>query len=154
MSGWHERIGTALFRDWIAQGNRAWLPIQGGSMSPWLPPGSRVLVEAVRAQDVRAGDLIVYREDDTLVCHRTLARSGRNPMIFEMKGDAWGVPATTVAADRIVGRVAAFERRGRRRVLGGGVRHAETLVALVIARLGAKFIVLRRRWRRLQRRWA
>jgi signal peptidase I len=145
---------TTAFTDWIAAGNRAWLVVRGNSMRPWLPPGSRVLVGPARAADVRPGDVIVYRDEGALICHRTLARSRKAPSTFEVKGDAWGVPATTVAADRIVGRVTAVERRGRQRVVRTGLGHGETLVALGIARLDARFVVLRRRWRRLTHRWA
>lgn len=121
-------------------------------MAPWLPSGSRVLVAPVRVADVRAGEVVVYRDGGALVCHRSLGRQQLGPTLaFEMKGDAWWLPATPVAADHIIGRVIAFERRGRRRVSGCAVGYVERLAALAVGWLAARLVVL---WRRWQRQWA
>lgn len=149
MSGSYEAVGAAAFTGWIGGGHPAWLVVRGNSMLPRLPAGSRVLVAPTDSRDIRPGDLIVHRDEESLVCHRVLTRSPGDPVAFEVKGDAWGVPATRVPADSVVGRVVAIERNGA--LLSPASRHA-TLIALAIGRLGAACIVLRRRWRRSRHR--
>jgi signal peptidase I len=68
------------------------LPVQSGSMMPYLHPGGRVRIECAGVVRARPGDIIVFRESDILVAHRLLFRLslGRHCYLYQ-KGDAAGI---------------------------------------------------------------
>jgi hypothetical protein len=66
------RLG--LFEQYRAQSRTSWVDATGGSMSPAVPPGSRLLVEFGRTTDA-IGELVVFRRRDALIAHRLVART-------------------------------------------------------------------------------
>src|SRR5215218_8467344 len=67
------------------------LAVTSGSMEPTLPVHSMILVEHVRAADVRVGDIITFDPPGrtTRVTHRVVARERSGTRwYFQTKGDA------------------------------------------------------------------
>lgn len=67
--------------------------VLSGSMSPSFEAGSIVLVRPLDAAEVRAGDIITYRDPDpekadTITTHRVVAVSPTEPLGFITRGDA------------------------------------------------------------------
>ena len=54
----------------------------GFSMWPFLKPCQKIIVKRLPATDLKLGDLILYRVDNQLVCHRFINRTKRNDGYF------------------------------------------------------------------------
>lgn len=84
------------------------LVVRSGSMEPTIPTGSMVLVERVRVQDIRVGDIVaVERPDHTRVTHRVVGIEQRGATAeLTLKGDANedpdATPVTVRRAERLV----------------------------------------------------
>lgn len=125
------RAYAELLREWVATGERAWLPLWGGSMAPFLPGGSRILVVPAPLDRIVPGDLVVYETESRVVCHRALRRRvDGDGLAFLTKGHGWRTLEAWVAGARLIGKVAAIER-------DGGVTSLETPLRRLRARLAA-----------------
>jgi signal peptidase I len=85
------------------------LRVVSSSMEPALRIGDRV--EIAPAGDLRIGDLILFRQDALLICHRLLRIDDR---CLHAKGDAVDGPPERILHSDVVGRVAAIVRGGSR----------------------------------------
>ena len=61
--------------------------VVSASMAPEIPQGSMVLVRQTPAMEIRAGDVIAFGRDGTVVTHRVLEVNSAD-MEFTTKGDA------------------------------------------------------------------
>jgi len=81
-------------------------------MAPLIRPGDRVLVSKVVAEQVYAGDIIVFRRDDELIVHRVLKkRRTARGICFGEKGDTGGV-YRVIGARSVVGKVTMVKKGG------------------------------------------
>ena len=48
----------------------------GFSMWPFIKQGEKLIIKKVPIEDLRVGDIILYRKDNQLVCHRLIKRIG------------------------------------------------------------------------------
>jgi signal peptidase I len=85
------------------------LRVVSSSMKPTLHIGDRVQLGP--ADDLRSGDLIVFRHGSAWICHRLLHLVGS---CLSTKGDAVEGPPERIARADVVGRVTAILRGGRR----------------------------------------
>jgi len=88
-------------------------PAEGLSMGLTIRDGETILVEPVRGEDVRRGDILLYRWERGVRAHRVVrifdsAFAGGAP-VFILRGDA-GREDELVRADGIVGRVVSLQR--------------------------------------------
>lgn len=86
----------------------------GQSMWPSIRTQDKVIVVPVTPQELRLGDLILYRENDKLICHRLVRKlRGTSGYLFWVRGDAtrWGYE--TVDRLNLVGRVSQIIRDGK-----------------------------------------
>ena len=91
----------------------SWLPVLTDSMAPLIRGGDRVLVWRVAAEQVRFGDIVVFRRNGDLVVHRVFKKQRTaNGLRFSEKGDT-RVTFAPISGEDIVGRVTMVERRGR-----------------------------------------
>ena len=82
-----------------------WLPVLTDSMMPLLQPGDQVQVSKIVAEEVRFGDIVVFRRGDELIVHRVLKKwHTANGVHFSEKGDA-GYAYGLISAGNVVGRV-------------------------------------------------
>lgn len=86
------------------------LIVYGGSMAPFLQNGDVAVIQPIRPEDLRVGDVVTYRsgtDRQSAVTHRiTDIKAQDGVLAFETKGDANGnVDYWGVADDTVVGRV-------------------------------------------------
>jgi signal peptidase I len=92
---------------------QAWLTVKTGSMEPLINPGDRVLMSAVTARDVRRGEIIVFKRNESLIGHRVLKKQRTVDGIrFIEKGDNSDICGAFHEGD-IIGRVIAVKGRKR-----------------------------------------
>jgi len=80
-------------------------PVLSGSMSPNFDNGDLVISKSVDDEDIRVGDVIVYRHAGMLICHRVVALDAEANWI-QTKGDAnEGPDPYTISYDDVVSEV-------------------------------------------------
>lgn len=105
-----------IFMDWldllngtVEPGNIIELPVLSDSMKPMLLRGKNVKIKASSCRDVRIGDIIVFRVNNSLITHRLLLRFSISEKIFlYQKGDAGG-PGSWINQDQVVGLVCSIQ---------------------------------------------
>jgi hypothetical protein len=130
--------------------------LRGGSMRPWLPPGTDVLIRPAEGATgaCRAGDVLVVRLGEAWAAHRAV-RGSRPPAMPATRGDWTGRPDPPAAPGSLVGRVAFAKIGGRWRSLEGRASRAAGLATVaivgVLTRLGARGLVAEARTRGARR---
>jgi signal peptidase len=80
--------------------------VQSGSMSPAIGVGDLVITSPCDPDEVRVGDVICFRSEGMMVCHRVVSVDSTNETIVT-KGDANEDPdPSPVPFDNVVGKVA------------------------------------------------
>ena len=86
------------------------LRVIGASMLPAVWPDDVVTVQRCELAEFRAGQIVVYQQEEKLVIHRVECVSGDHLMT---RGDSRPHFDPPVLADEIVGRVVSISRGGR-----------------------------------------
>ncbi len=94
------------------------LRVASWSMFPTIQKGD--VLEVEEARDIRPGDIIVFRRDNVLVCHRVTG-DGRPGEILTA-GDRTREPGEAVPLCDVLAKVRALRRRGKRLVPNRPVR--------------------------------
>jgi signal peptidase I len=87
--------------------------ISGLSMWPLCRPGDSLLIDKVTLQNLRLGDIIVYRSRGQLICHRLLRKiwhSGKYKL--RVRGDCSISRGEIVTEEQFLGRASAIVRDG------------------------------------------
>lgn len=102
-----------LQEDLYAKTGRQWAQITSGSMRPLLQVDDTVLIERVAPQDVRWGDIVLFRTEGRRVVHRVIGKGRRQgePAFLE-KGD-FNQGTSWVLAEQVCGRVVAVRHGDR-----------------------------------------
>jgi len=70
----------------------------GFSMWPFLKAGEKLLIRKTPTENLKVGDVIIYRADDQLVCHRLIKKiKQRERYLLYIRGDSsvsWPEPIT------------------------------------------------------------
>lgn len=133
---------------WQHSGQRHDFPVQGSSMEPLLRPGD--VVEVVhRPGPLHCGDVIVFKQGDSVVVHRLL-RQNRKRGRFLARGDNRLDADPPVTAADVVGRVVAVRRGSRTVRLDTAFWRA---AGRLIAWGGLGWLALYRPARTLKRQW-
>ncbi|WP_127837074.1 signal peptidase I [Clostridium prolinivorans] len=100
---------TSVFIIWFFIGIFPVYPaaIATGSMKPLIKPGDIVLVKKIKDNDINAGDIIQYKNDNVYVFHRVIEIvEEENEIKYETKGDNNQSPdSKLVSSDMIKGKV-------------------------------------------------
>ena len=107
------RVLPELTENLLSQGIRVRIRVSGRSMAPLITTGDAVILQKVRAGDLKPGHLVFYADPCRKpVLHRILRidRIGRGRLVFRTKGDAQGMMDEPVAAAAVLGRVVRIER--------------------------------------------
>jgi signal peptidase I len=135
-----EKIYPELIVDLLMNGHRVKFRAPGYSMYPTILHEDVITVEPVDPSAVRVGDIVLYRNENSLIAHRVikiLKRSERNSrsapqgpqdrsappieaglstsetLLFILCGDARPACDDPVAAEHILGKVVLVETNGR-----------------------------------------
>lgn len=139
-----------LVGELLSVGNRVRFRANGKSMHPTIKDGEMVTVEPVEPSDVRQGDIILYRNHQSLVAHRVVAIAGargkgsalcpppsafRPHSLFFLRGDALPSYDNPVETSQILGKVVSVERDGRSIELNSGRAKLRQFVWIFASRL-------------------
>lgn len=67
-------VANELWVQLCAARGTCWLPVLTDSMMPLLQPGDQVQVSRIVAEEIRFGDIVVFRRGDDLIVHRVLKK--------------------------------------------------------------------------------
>ena len=95
-----------LWADLHQQKQELWLPVLSGSMMPLLRTGDEVLVQSVNPDNIRPGDIIVFKDQDKLIVHRVIRRYKNGSPTFLQKGDCT-TAAEIIRSEDVIGKVIA-----------------------------------------------
>ena len=119
---------------------RVLLKAYGSSMQPWVRPGDIAIVQKVTSENVRCGDLILFRRHNRLFIHRIVdERVAFGVREVSAKGDAHPESDGWLGTDELLGRV-VFIFRGNRRI------PLETSSRVVLGRVIAQLSLWNRFW--------
>ena len=89
---------------------------KGMSMYPTLRPGDKAIVEKCEADKCKRGDIVVFRQDNKLICHRIIKSDfRRGELSILTKGDNCRKADKPFTSDSLLGIVRVFERDGKQR---------------------------------------
>ncbi len=120
-----------LLTEVIRASGQVQLRVAGASMLPTLWPGDLLTVHRCHPSALAPRSIIVFRQDQQLVVHRVMHRSGNR---IVTRGDARARLDAPIELDQVVGRVESVLRNGRvlhqqnlivRRVVALCLRNAE-----------------------------
>lgn len=98
---------------------RVLLKTYGSSMQPWMKPGDISLVRKTAAENVLAGDLVLFRRHGRLFLHRVVQeRFTDGVREISTKGDAHPEADGWIGKEELLGRVAHVFRRAGQAKLG------------------------------------
>lgn len=104
------RIAGALKRR-----GRISLRVHGTSMQPWVRPKDIAMIRQISMENVRCGDVVLFRRENHLFVHRIVEKRGSlNSFQLLSKGDAHPTSDGVVHQQELLGRVIRICRDGRR----------------------------------------
>jgi len=104
------RISNALKRR-----GRISLRVHGTSMQPWVRPKDIALIRQISIDNVRCGDVVLFRRENHLFVHRIVEKRGSlNAAQLFSKGDAHPTSDGVVQEQELLGRVMRIYRNGQR----------------------------------------
>lgn len=102
-----------LMSEVVRGAGEASVKVTGFSMLPAIWPGDVLRVRRLSADEVRAGQVVVYRRDGKLVAHRVIcAPRGAGEAVIT-RGDSVPLADAPVETSELVGQVVGIGRRGR-----------------------------------------
>jgi hypothetical protein len=103
-----------LLGELLARGESATFRVEGKSMHPTIVSGDVITVRGVDPADLYVGDIVAFRQRDSLIVHRIidLQRPSDGPLLFRTAGDGNSWDDGAQADDVLIGRVVLV--RGRR----------------------------------------
>ncbi len=125
-----------------ASGRVGLLIVKSGSMRPHMPPGSLLVFKTVKFEDVRNGQIVVFRDgksSDSLITHRAVEKVYENGDAYiRTQGDSNHRPDTgLVAKDDLMGRAVWVIP-----VAGYILAFTKTPIGLLALNLSLAFLVL------------
>ena len=114
--GGERREGDAQrIADSLKRRGRISLRVHGTSMLPWVRPKDIALIRTISMENVRCGDVVLFRRENHLFVHRVVEKRGSlDTAEFLLKGDAHPTSDGLVQQQELLGRVVRIYRRGER----------------------------------------
>ena len=114
--------------------NMFFLETKGYSMYPFLKSGSKVLVKRVGLDDLKVGDIVVYKTNGQTICHRVIGKCIEGiEVIVYARGDAASGVGEKVAQDMFLGKVIGITKNEQVIRVTGKYRD---FINLLIVKLG------------------
>jgi signal peptidase I len=106
---------TLRIADALKRRGRISLRVHGTSMLPWVRPKDIALIRQISIENVRCGDVVLFRRENHLLVHRIVEKRGSlNASQLFSKGDAHPTSDGVVQKQELLGRVMRIYRGGRR----------------------------------------
>ena len=107
---------------------------KGYSMYPFLRNRSKVLVKETPFNNLKVGDIIVYRSSSQMICHRLVRKldQGDNKILY-VRGDAARGLGEPVTEQMLIGKVVGITKDNRVIMLTGKWRK---IINILIVRFG------------------
>ncbi len=104
----------ALCEAVLTDGNSVRFRARGHSMHPQIRDGDEVQIAPLPEDDVRVGDILLYRSQlETVVVHRVIGvRTVEGQVYFRLKGDL-ALHVENVPSAAVLGKVIRIERKDR-----------------------------------------
>lgn len=119
---------------------RCWWPVSGNSMAPLIHPGDRVLVVSIPVEQIRLGDIIVFKRNGDLIVHRVLKKLRNVGNVrFVEKGDGTHVSGLA-GGDEIVGRVHMIQGKVKRLNLNSPLSRLTSLILSLWVRFSSSAV--------------
>jgi signal peptidase I len=94
--------------------NLLFIETKGFSMWPFLKTGERIVVKRIPLEDLRIGDIILYRSDNQMVCHRLIKKVDcEDGYLLYTRGDTSPNLGEPITEKALVGKVTGILRKGR-----------------------------------------
>lgn len=103
---------AALCDLWQSSGREVWVTLEGNSMKPTIPPGSRLRLCCQR-EEREVGAILAYRRENALIVHRLIARMDAalpSESRLICQGDGNPEPDAPIAPESVVGVIVAVRR--------------------------------------------
>jgi len=114
--GGERRADDALrLADALKRHGQISLRVHGTSMQPWMRSKDIALIRQISIENVRCGDVVLFRRENHLFVHRIVERRGSlKAAQLLSKGDAHPTSDGVVQEQELLGRVMRIYRNGRR----------------------------------------
>jgi len=90
------------------------LKVGGFSMFPYLVGGDLICVEFCSFDELRIGDILVFKSFNNWIAHRLINKNKiENKVLLVTKGDSCKYPEMPIDEKTFIGKVISFERKGR-----------------------------------------
>lgn len=111
------------------------LQVTGWSMLPTIFPGDRLVIERNSGESPRNGDIVLVSRDDRLFAHRLVRKGVMDDRLrVWTQGDSMVAPDPPVDEDKMLGKVSAIMRDGKRIRPRRTLRIFERAVAALVQR--------------------
>jgi hypothetical protein len=107
---------TDAAADLLASGYRLRFRATGRSMHRAIADGEIITVEPIAADEVRWGDIVLYRAQKSVIAHRVekIGREFNRVTYLLVRGDASEYCDDPVLPEQVLGRIVGVDRRGRK----------------------------------------
>lgn len=86
----------------------------GNSMHPTIKDGEMITVQPLRISDIKAGDVVLYRNQTGVIAHRVVRVEQRDHIQLILRGDASETFDAPVDAHQILGKVISTTRADKK----------------------------------------
>ena len=106
-------LADELWLEFYTKKGLAWLAVRTGSMVPLIQPGDSVLISKAAAEQIRPGDVVIFRRGEDMIVHRVLKKlRSDDGLLFLEKGDNSGV-CRTFGTEDVIGKAIMVKGRGK-----------------------------------------
>jgi len=118
-------VSLELTKDIFKKRKSVRFQAKGWSMRPFIQDGDSITVSPVESSSVKTGDVVFYLTDENkVIVHRVMGKQKKEGgMTLLIKGDATFGPPERVDIQKILGKVVAIERDGRKRRIDTTFHH-------------------------------
>ncbi len=116
----------------------SYFEVSGFSMWPFLKNKDRLIIRTVSTRTLEVGDIILYRSEDGLVCHRLvkIVREANRCLLY-CRGDASLSSPEFVDESALVGKASGVVKKKRVVSLEGKTRHITNRLIVILAPFSA-----------------
>lgn len=113
--------------------NLLFIETKGVSMRPFLKGEEKLIVRRMPISDLKLGDLVLYKSDNQLVCHRLVKKVRNNDgYLIYSRGDVSFGPAELVKEEMFLGKVIGIIKNNKITNLEGVRQRVFNRISLIV----------------------